>query len=190
MINFEIQPASAAPVTWTKHLIQVPFGEQLNLTWSVADQVDVAGYELERAIGEGAFEKVADIPYKENGSLEVAYSVLTPWIERSAYYRIKQLDYAGTFDYSNTIFVGGNDNLTEQFKMFPNPASNMVRMSVPAGIHTVDLIGASGQVLRSLTADEVRREGLDVSSVPADLYVVRPVGQEDIARPQRLVVNH
>ena len=177
-------------MTWLQPLHHEPSGEQLNLTWSVADQVDVAGYELERAIGEGTFEKVADIPYKENGSLEVAYSVLTPWIERSAYYRIKQLDHAGTFDYSNTIFVAGNDNLTEQFRMFPNPASGTVRMSIPAGIHTVDLIGASGQVLRSLTADAVRREGLDVTSVPAGLYVVRPVGQAESARPQRLVVNH
>ena len=179
-----------APVTWTTPLAARPFGENLQLSFSVADQVDVVGYELERAVGTRPFAKVADIDYVENGSLEVDYSVRTPWVREGSYYRIKQLDYAGTYDYSNVIFVEGNDGAKQRFQMFPNPASDFVRMSLPAEVTSVDLISASGQLLRSAPASEVNRDGLDVRGVSPGLYLVRPVGGDRPSQPQRLVVSH
>ena len=189
-ILIEVGEGFVAPVTWTTPLSAKPFGENLELSFAVADQVDVAGYELERAVGTQPFAKVADIAYQENGSLEVDYRVHTPWVQEGSYYRIKQLDFAGTYDYSNVIFVEGNDGAKQRFQMFPNPASDFVRMSLPAEIVSVDLISASGQVLRSAPAAEVRREGLDVRGVSAGLYLVRPVGGDQPSKPQRLVVNH
>ena len=181
---------SVAPVNWTKDLSYTPYGENLQLNWSVSEQVDVAGYELEKLSPGNGFEKITDIAYRENGSLEVDYSVLTPWPTEGTYYRIKQLDYAGTYDYSNVVFVEGNDAAVQEFDLFPNPASATVRMSVPEGINTVDLISASGQVVKTFTANEVRREGMDVSAVSSGMYLVRPVGGNASAKPQRLVVNH
>ncbi len=185
-----VNVVSVAPVNWTKDLSYKPYGENLQLNWSVSEQVDVSGYELEKLSPGAGFEKVADIAYRENGSLEVDYSVLTTWQATGTYYRIKQLDYAGTYDYSNVVFVEGSDAAVQQFDIFPNPASATVRMSVPEGITTVDLISASGQVVKTFTANEVRREGMDVSSVSAGMYLVRPVGDKGAAKPQRLVVNH
>ena len=182
--------AAVAPVTWTSPLAARPFGENLQLSFSVADQVDVAGYELERAVGTQPFAKVADIDYVENGSLEVDYSVSTAWVREGSYYRIKQLDFAGTYDYSNVIFVEGNDGAKQRFQMFPNPASDFVRMSLPAEVTSVDLISASGQLLRSAPASQVNRDGLDVRGVSPGLYLVRPVGGDQPSQPQRLVVNH
>ena len=180
----------AAPVTWTTPLAAQSFGESLKLSFSVADQVDVAGYELERAVGTQPFAKVADIEYVENGSLEVDYSISTPWVREGSYYRIKQLDFAGTYDYSNVIFVEGNDGARQRFQMFPNPATDFVRMSLPAEVTSVDLISASGQLLRSAPASEVNRDGLDVRGVSPGLYLVRPVGGDQPSPPQRLVVSH
>ncbi|WP_116105400.1 T9SS type A sorting domain-containing protein [Lewinella sp. IMCC34191] len=188
-VTFKIS-STAAPVSWTKDLTYRPLGESIELNWSVVDQIDVSGYELERSVENKPFTKIAEISYQENGSLEVDYSIATPWIDQGAYYRIKQLDYAGTFDYSNVVFVPGNDGARQQFKMFPNPATDFVRVSLPEDIRSVDLISASGQVVRSYSAAEASREGLDVSQVSAGMYFVRPVGDSGAAKPQRLVVNH
>ena len=179
-----------APVDWIKPLTYTNSGENLLLDWSVANQHDVAGYKLERSLTNEAFKEVADIEYEENGSLEVNYSVLTPWLQQGAYYRIKQLDHAGTYDYSNVVFVPGNDGATQQFAVFPNPARDFARLSLPDAITAVDLINAAGQVVSRTSAPEARREGLDVRTVPAGVYFVRPVGGTRGARPQRLVVAH
>ncbi|WP_116105401.1 T9SS type A sorting domain-containing protein [Lewinella sp. IMCC34191] len=181
---------AAAPVSWIDPLTFNPKGEQLTLQWSVADQVDVAGYELEKMVPGGAFQKVSDIAYRENGAHNVNYSVSTAWPVRGTYYRIKQLDYAGTFDYSNTVFVKGSDESVQEFHMFPNPATDYVRMSVPDGIRSIDLISVSGRVVRSYAAAEVNREGMDVTAVAAGVYLVRLVGEVGNAKTQRLVVHH
>ena len=188
--TYFISVVGAAPVSWSKNLTYEPYGENIQFAWSVTDQVDVAGYELQKLDLTLGFQTIERIAYRENGALEVDYTAIAPWPQESAYYRIKQSDHDGTTDYSNIVFVEGNDAAVQQFSIFPNPASATVRMSVPEGINTVDLISASGQVVKTFTANEVRREGMDVSSVSPGMYLVRPVGENGAATPQRLVVNH
>lgn len=186
--SVQIQAQVAAPVTWTKDLTFEGYGENVRFNWSVADQVDVSGYELERMFVNGTFEKVADVPYQENGSLEVNYTAEVSWPAQGAYYRVKQLDYAGTYDYSNVVFVEANDGIQQGFRMFPNPASRTVQLVLPAGVQQVDLISASGQTIQSLTPDEARR-GIDVSNVTSGMYLVRPIMSDGPAAPHRLMVN-
>ena len=181
---------AAAPVTWTRDLTYQSAGEQIELNWSVAEQVDVAGYELEKMVPGGSFEKLSEIAYRENGALEVDYSVRTARPTVGSYYRIKQLDYAGTFDYSNVLFVPGNDAVVEAFDVFPNPVSDFARMSVPATVTSVELISLAGRIVRSVPAAEVRREGMDVRDLAPGVYLVRPVSVSERSVTRRIVVNH
>ena len=182
--------ATAAPVTWTRDLTYHSAGEQIELNWSVAEQVDVAGYELEKMIPGGSFEKLSEIAYRENGALEVDYSVRTARPSVASYYRIKQLDYAGTFDYSNVLFVPGHDGAVEEFDVYPNPVADYARMSVPAAVTSVELISLAGRIVRSVPAAEVRREGMDVRDLAPGVYLVRPVSGSERSVTRRIVVNH
>ncbi len=178
------------PVTWTQDLTAEPFGELLKMHYAVSEQVDVAGYELEAAYEDENFVKVKDIAYQENGSLETDYTVVTNYPLKSAYYRIKQLDYDGKYDYSNIVYVDGAAGSAQSMLVFPNPATSRVSLSLPAGITTVDLISASGQRVRTYGRDEASR-GLDVSNVPNGIYLLRAIGSSsDRGDVQRLVVRH
>ena len=188
-VTFNVVEA-AAPVTWTRDLTYQSAGEQIEMNWSVAEQVDVAGYELEKMVPGGSFEKLSEIAYRENGALEVDYSVRTARPTVGSYYRIKQLDYAGTFDYSNVLFVPGNDAVVEAFDVFPNPVSDFARMSVPATVTSVELISLAGRIVRSVPAAEVRREGMDVRDLAPGVYLVRPVSGSERSVTRRIVVNH
>ena len=183
---------SEAPVNWVRDLTYTSFSEnQLLLEWSVSHQEDVSGYELQQMLPETeSFSTIDRIRYQENGTLQVDYSIVTSMPKQGAYYRIKQLDHAGTYDYSNVIFVPGSDGGTQQFAVFPNPASDYARLSLPEDISSVDLVNSAGQVVSRTPAPEARREGLDVRTVPAGVYFVRPVGGANGGRPQRLVVAH
>ena len=183
-----IVEAQALPVNWVDELDYRPFGEQIRLEYSVSDQVDVAGYELEAFNGD-SFKKLKHIDYQENGALETRYSVLAQWPTEATYYRIKQLDHDGSYDYSNVIFVPGNEKAAAELMLFPNPASNTVRMTVPEGVQQIDLIDASGRLMQSYDA-ELARGGIDVSGVSEGMYFIRPVGAEGAATPQRLVIRH
>ena len=181
---------TAAPVTWTKDLTYRSAGEQIELNWAVAEQVDVAGYELEKMTPGGSFVKLGEIAYRENGALEVGYSIRTARPSVGSYYRIKQLDYAGTFDYSNVLFVPGSDAAVEEFDVFPNPVADFARMSVPADVTSVELISLAGRIVRSVPAAEVRREGMDVRDLAPGVYLVRPVSGSERSVTRRIVVSH
>ncbi len=176
--------AQNLPVTWTKPLTYSPQGSDIKLGWSVVDQIDVAGYELERDNGEGFFP-VASIPYAA-GEGEVNYFALQPWTTKGAYYRVKQLDYAGTYDYTNIVFVPGSTASTV-LSAFPNPARDFVQVAVPEGVAEVQVLAATGQVMGTYTAIQAR-SGIDLSKLAAGVYFLRSM-DESYSVPQRLVVQ-
>ncbi|WP_116124566.1 T9SS type A sorting domain-containing protein [Lewinella sp. IMCC34183] len=179
---------AALPVNWVRELAYRPAGERLEFDWSVSDQVDVAGYELQAFDGDG-FKTVEKIAYRDNGSLETGYSVRTNWPQAATYYRVRQLDFDGTADYSNIVFVPGEERTSEEVMVFPNPATNKVRMTVPEGIGSVDLIDAAGRLLQTYNAD-IARGGIDVSTVPEGMYFIRTQGANVAGTTQRLVIRH
>ncbi len=176
--------AQNLPVTWTKPLTYSPQGNDIKLGWSVVDQIDVAGYELERDNGEGFFP-VASIPYAA-GEGEVNYFALQPWTTEGAYYRVKQLDYAGTYDYTNIVFVPGS-KASIALSAFPNPARDFVQVAVPEEVAEIQVIATTGQVMGTYTAIQAR-SGIDLSKLAAGVYFLRSV-DESYSVPQRLVVQ-
>ncbi|MBB4078221.1 hypothetical protein GGR28_000822 [Lewinella aquimaris] len=167
----------AAPVTWTKPLTYATTGDQIELSWSVADQVDVRGYELEVDNGTG-FATAAFIPYRENGSREVTYTATQPQLETERYYRVKQVDHAGTYDYSNIAFIPGHSQTDDAISVYPNPATGSVQMSLPDRVETVTILSAAGQLLKSYPA-ATARGGIDLTEFPAGAYLLRASGPTD-----------
>ncbi|THH41617.1 T9SS type A sorting domain-containing protein [Neolewinella litorea] len=186
IITINIVASSAFPVTWTKDLSYRPAGENVVFDWSVADEVDVRGYLLEADHGNG-FESVAEIAFLDNGLLEKNYSAVQPWPSEGAYYRVKQMDYAGTFSLSNMVFVPGQTG-AESLALFPNPANTSVRVVLPQQASAVALYQASGQRVGVYTAEEASR-GIDVQMLPVGMYLVRPLGSAPSAS-QRLLIQH
>ncbi len=180
----EVSVQQALPVTWIKPLTYAPFGNEVQLNWSVTDQVDVAGYELERDSGNG-FTTVASISYQP-GEGEINYFARQPQMTEGVYYRVKQLDYAGTFDYTNVVFVPGSASVLA-LSAFPNPAKDFVRMTVPQEVREIQLLSSTGQVMGNYTADQART-GIDLSKLVSGLYFLRSRdGNSSV--PQRLVVR-
>ncbi|MCP9235447.1 T9SS type A sorting domain-containing protein [Lewinella sp. JB7] len=177
---------SVAPVTWSRPLTYTVDREQLQLSWSVTDQMDVAGYELEVDNGtSGGFRYAESIPYRENGSREVTYSVTVSHEVDGHHYRIKQLDHAGTFDYSNVIYVPGAAN-HDQLVIFPNPTSRFVRIVAPDRVQSVDIFTADGRLVRSYPAASLR-QGIDLFDLARGTYILRPQPREIFA-DHRLII--
>ena len=66
------------------------------------------------------------------------------------YYRLKQIDYDGKYQYSNVISVDLTGDENNLLTVFPNAASDKINLevfSVEAGIANVEIIDAIGRVL-------------------------------------------
>lgn len=95
--------------------------EIVDLTWNTASELNNSGFYIERMIGEeGTFQAIDFI--EGNGTTSQLSNYRFADLNDSqkiSYYRLKQVDFNGNFEYSETRSVQGNLELTA----FPNPTS-------------------------------------------------------------------
>ncbi len=94
--------------------------DQVVLTWETSFEANNAGFEVEKAFAApGNFEKVGFVEGRSNSGKGEKYE-FPDWNTDGdvTYYRLKQLDHDGTFEYSSIIAVAG---FTEQLALIPTP---------------------------------------------------------------------
>ncbi len=96
---------------------------QVNLSWSTASELDNEGFDLQRSPDAKSWETL-DFISGFGTSLDAhsyTYKDKSP-LKGQSYYRLKQMDYDGAFEYSKVVSVevGGERNA---MLFFPNPGS-------------------------------------------------------------------
>jgi hypothetical protein len=95
----------------------------VRLNWRTESELDNFGFEVQRRTLTGRFEKIGFI--KGHGTTSEPHSYRyedTDLLSEDTYYRLKQIDLDGSFEYSREILV--SRNLPERFVLsqnFPNP---------------------------------------------------------------------
>lgn len=90
--------------------------EGVRLEWSTASEINNKGFELEMSADGLTYQNIAFIEGKSNSTTIQPYNhtIIQP---NNAYYRLKQLDFDGSYSYSPVVFVEG----MELLKVYPNP---------------------------------------------------------------------
>ncbi len=83
--------------------------EQVEINWSTASELNNKGFELQRSIDGFDFDRLSFLPGKINSQTtqNYAYNDLNAKQDH-LYYRLKQVDMNGSFQYSPIIFVSSN----------------------------------------------------------------------------------
>jgi hypothetical protein len=159
--------------------------EDVLVSWATASEVNNRGFNVERSIDGKTFEYVGFVKGMGNSSvtnnyrLEDANAFVTTGVSK-LYYRLKQMDNDGKFEYSNIISLT-NDELNEvNVVAYPNPFSDNLTIVVNASelenIH-VDIVDISGRVMLSLdkTIDNTKNSMSinEVSSLSQGVYFVK-----------------
>ena len=94
------------------------------------------------------------------------------------YYKLKQVDFDESFDFSNVIEVGGEKNSQEGLSIFPNPVNDVVHIDagrIPEGTYTMEIFESSGKRLERMpvtVANEDVPINLLVGSFENGLYFI------------------
>lgn len=92
------------PVELTSFTASV-IGSEVTLNWRTATEVNNSGFKVERNSGAG-FVNIAFVPGAGTISEPQLYSFIDPGLKAGQYtYRLKQIDYDGTFEYSKEVSV-------------------------------------------------------------------------------------
>lgn len=149
---------------------------KVTLTWETTMELDNDGFEIERRIGAGAYQKIAFVDSKAPGGngAEFAYSFEDNTVlpKGVSYYRLRQVDFDGRATYSEIKAVR-TGNGTIILSVYPNPSRGTTNVALPAGVGTYDVslddfTGKSVQRFSGLTTNN-----LQLNNLKPGIYMLR-----------------
>ncbi len=103
--NFCIYGSYVVPVELTSFAATVNEGN-VSLNWATATETNNQGFDIERKLANSEFQKIGYVSGYGTSTESHSYTFTDKNISAGNYtYRLKQVDYDGTFEYSNEINV-------------------------------------------------------------------------------------
>jgi hypothetical protein len=170
-------------------------GNQVQLDWSTASEDNNDGFEIQRTVGSSQLA-VGNGQLAENTSWETIGFVqgngTTNDIseyqfvdnqpkEGNNYYRLKQIDYDGNYEYSNIIQLATR-NPQLATRIFPNPANNNINIETDTPT-VIQITNLNGQVLKEQSISG--NTTIATSDLANGIYFIK-VGSST----QKLIVQH
>ncbi|MEL6941394.1 MAG: T9SS type A sorting domain-containing protein, partial [Bacteroidota bacterium] len=142
------------------------------LSWETATEMDNAYFELQRSTDGKSFKSIVQI--KGHGtSLEAhEYGFLDVLPEDgNNYYRLKQMDFSGDYEYSKVISIQWKNKKASDLKVFPNPSTNELYYLLLNGSKAarINIYDTYGKLLRTKTdADGF----IDINNLDTGMYIL------------------
>lgn len=134
----------------------------VELTWQTGEETDNSHFDIEKSSNAQHFEAIGRVSGKGNSSGKQVYSYFDASPKNGPnYYRLKQVDLDGKFEYSRIVssaFTGAGI-----FKVYPNPVSSVLRIDLPdeTKIESAFLYDLTGRRVKEFSTDALKLEGID-----------------------------
>ncbi len=159
--------------------------DKVNLYWSTATEVNNEGFEIQRSLDGTVFEKIGWVEGNGNTDGIKEYQFIDHNINHAGnfYYRLKQMDYNGSFDYSDIVSVRidvANISLHD-FSLFPNPNKGVFNLTGNTNDEHVkfDVLDKSGRLVYTLNGSlDNGQKQLDLSFLENGVYTLRIVDRQ------------
>lgn len=151
-------------------------GEDVRLSWKVAEEKDVKGYHVERSADGRTWTSIGFQPFNPSPVNEKVYtfSDRDP-VSPVSYYRIRQEDLDGRTKYSDLRFVRFDKDGLE-VRLYPVPVTSTLKVNIqspataPAVIRITNVLGHTVQQSRIQLVKGGRTEDVNVAMLPPGSY--------------------
>lgn len=161
------------PVTWLDFTATLVGANDVELNWSTAAEENNSHFVVERSLDGESFTQVGDFVTGAGNSTEInAYVAIDLNVPKGAiYYRIKQIDFDGQFDYSEVRWVMVSER--RSIVVYPNPVKNEINVQVNgANGEVVTIANMAGQQLTRVYTTNGGFAHIDVTDYPNGLYFI------------------
>jgi hypothetical protein len=187
--------SSLLPVELT-YFTLIKKNKSLELQWQTSSELNNEKFEIEMSQDGRSFQKLGEV--KGNGTTQItqnySFKIDQPPYGVS-YYRLKQMDFDGQFEYSDIVNANFEKISQSIGKIFPNPSrSGLVNLDLTveeSKVISISVVDLSGKILE----DQVRQLekgdhqlNFDFSSFPEGIYMIRFSTDESITT-RKLILN-
>ena len=171
--------------------------KQVQLLWNTATENDNAGFEIERGTDGKNYQTLAFVEGKGNTTenQQYAYDDKDLIGNQLYYYRIKQIDYDGRFEYSKVITAQIERGNVQTSAFYPNPSqggqTRLDYTTTKTGELQIEVFDLSGkqliQVVRNVTTGKNTLD-FDFSALGKGLFFIK-MNQEADSVYQKLIIE-
>lgn len=137
---------------------------QTLLNWQTASEHNNKGFEVETSLDGQIFNGIGFVKGNNNSSRINQYNFAAQQ-NQSAFYRLKQIDNDGSFEFSNTIFVEHNiDDVT----ILPNPFADRIEVVGSNEITGIEIFDITGKTKVATIGNTAETTGLS-----SGIYFIR-----------------
>lgn len=174
--------------------------QSILLKWGTATEVNNFGFEIERAHDSFTnWETVDFVLGNGTSNIPINYEYQDTTVPRTGivYYRLKQVDVIGSFEYSDTVTVNFLSSITlenpeapQEFSIsnnFPNPFNPSTKINFQIPIQQslkISLYDINGKLVKEIAAQEFLPGSyqlfLDFTSYSSGIYFVRFETQKNV----------
>ncbi len=145
------------------------------LSWMTASEANNEGFEVQHSIDGRNWDAIDFINGAGDSNEPIVYDNLHQEpVVGTNYYRLKQMDFDGVFEYSSVrvIELEGKGN----FNAYPNPVRDVLNIELPYSEEvTISVYSLNGQLMKQ-EITTASRLALDFSELQAGIYVMKLVG--------------
>jgi hypothetical protein len=98
------------------------------LEWSTSSEINNEGFFIEKSVNGVDFSTIGFVEGNGNSNDIHTYAFIDRAFYQDAYYRLKQVDFDGAFEYFKVVFVS-NQSVKNRLAIHPNPVSNELHLS-------------------------------------------------------------
>jgi photosystem II stability/assembly factor-like uncharacterized protein len=153
----------------------------IELHWTTATELNNSGFELQRSVDKEEFKKIAFIPGYGTTAKPKHYTYIDKNILGLIKYRLKQIDFNGTFEFSNVLEINSIGVLSFELQQnYPNPFNPVTTISYSIPIKSqVELFiyNTLGERIKKLLNEEKEAGNysvnFDATNLPSGIYFYR-----------------
>jgi Secretion system C-terminal sorting domain len=146
---FTMLTSASLPITLTEFKAKAVSNKAI-LTWSTANEINNSGFEIEKSLDGNNFSKIDFVKGNGNSNILLSYISVDNNFGQTAFYRLKQIDFDGKFEYSRIVQLEKTKSGT--IKVYPNPITSNATLNIELTFDSkelvdVTLMDVSGRVI-------------------------------------------
>jgi hypothetical protein len=166
------------PVTWAG-FDAIVNTDHTELLWQTASEQNTSHFEVEASEDGKEFKTISEnIPAAGNSASLLRYSYIDRVLAPIKYYRLKQIDIEGSFEYSKIIVAKRNQEANQDFEIIAYPYSHteskqyqLFLKNTSADVSSTQVLDYTGKpVYKANTTN--RSEILDLSHLTSGIYML------------------
>lgn len=124
---------------------------RIKLQWSTASEKDNAFFEVQHSRNGHDFTPIGTLPGADNSNVTQYYNFVHAYAPKGInFYRLKQIDKYGQFQYSVNVVAALYDENVDRLSVDPNPATDRLHLRLPEhnGLdYNLQILSHTGQIV-------------------------------------------